>query len=308
MADGTARAALPILRCGAIAREVLAHDGETRVIARFDRCFYLACPSGIVCIGTPGIGAGPINVEIGLPDGVAWPELDVRLDAEGRTDAARCSIAGGFVLAVDTGQTWHPPAMPPFDLNRTRAGVQRLRELARTKLPGEGLARVVLGDPHQTKTLSTIGRAAKPSIDDLARELPSTLGANAWSNQSTRAATLLIGLGPGFTPSGDDVLGGLMLALTAAGRTALRDALWHALGPELDDLTVPASAMHLSAAADGMASETVHLLLNAILLDRADLEARFDAVAQIGHTSGWDCLAGLVLGLEAAANPAIAVG
>lgn len=302
MPDGTARAALPILRCGAIAREVLAHAGETRVIALFERCFYLACPSGIVCIGTPDIGAGPINVEIELPDGVAWQAHDVMLDAEGKTDGSTCRIGEGFALAVGSGETWHPPAMPPFDANRTRAALRRLRDLARANLPAEGLARVVLGDPHQLKSLSTIGRAAKPFIDDLARDLPSNLLADAWTADARRAATLLVGLGPGFTPSGDDLLGGLMLALTAAGRTGLRDALWHALGPELDDLTVPASAMHLSAAADGMASEPVHLLLNAILLDEPDLAARLDAVARIGQTSGWDCLAGLVLGLDAAAS------
>ena len=58
MPDGDAQAAIPVMRCGAIAREVLADAGETRVIAVFDRSFYLACPRGIVCIGTAGIGAG----------------------------------------------------------------------------------------------------------------------------------------------------------------------------------------------------------------------------------------------------------
>jgi Protein of unknown function (DUF2877) len=301
MVDGNARATLPIVRCGAIARDVLSHAGETRVIALFERCFYLACPSGIVCIGTPGIGAGPINVEIALPDGLAWAALDVMLDAEGQTDGTTCRIGDGFALAVETGETWHPPPMPPFDVARVTASLLRLRSLVPGLLPQEGLARLIFGDPSNANALPTMARAAKGPISDLVRGLPSSLEADTWTAGALRAATLLVGLGPGFTPSGDDLLGGLMLALTAAGRVTLRDALWHALGPELDDLTVPASAMHLSAAADGMASESVHHLLNTVLLDGPDLGARLDAVARIGHTSGWDSLAGLVLGLEAAA-------
>ena len=298
MADAPARMPFPILRWGAIARDVLSHAGETRVIAVFDRCFYLACPTGIVCIGTPGIGAGPINVEVVLPDGVAWLTLGVMLDAEGETDGTRCRIVDGFALAVDAGDTWHPPPMPQFDAARVTAGLLRLRGLARGLPPHDGLARLVFGEPLDAKALPTIARAAKGPIGDLVRGLPPSLMAHTWTADTMRAATLLVGLGPGFTPSGDDLLGGLMLALTAAGRITLLDALWHALEPELDDLTVPASAMHLSAAADGMAAEPVHLLLNALLLDSPDLGARLDAVAQIGHTSGWDCLAGVVLGLE----------
>lgn len=304
MSSGDARAALAIVCCGAIAREVLAQVGETRVIALFERCFYLACPSGIVCIGTLAIGAGPINVGTALPDGIAWPSLGVMLDAEGETDGTTCRIGDGFALAVGSGETWHPPITPAFDAPRVKSGLLRLRGLARGLPPHDGLARLVFGEPHDAKALPTIARAAEGPIGDLVRGLPPSLMAHTWTADTMRAATLLVGLGPGFTPAGDDLLGGLMLALTAAGRITLRDALWHALEPELDDLTVPASAMHLSAAADGMASETVHHLLNAILLDSPNLGAGLEAVAQIGHTSGWDCLAGVVLGLES--EPSVA--
>lgn len=306
MPDGDAPAAIPVLRCGAIAREILADAGETRVLAVFERSFYLACPRGIVCIGTADIGAGPINVEVALPIGVTWPQLGVMPDAEGETSGSTCRIGDGFALAVDAGATWFPPPLPDFDAARVAGGVARLRACVRPlELPDEGLACLIFEAADHRKSLDRTARAAQVPMATLSRAIPRALAADAWSPDALQAATLLVGLGPGFTPSGDDVLGGLMLALTAAGRTTLRDALWRALRPELDDLTVPASAMHLSAAADGMGSESVHLLLNAILLDTSDVGPRLGVVARIGHTSGWDCLVGLVLGLEAAASPAI---
>ena len=299
MPEGAAPAAIPLVRCGVIAREVLADAGQTRVIAVFERSFYLACPRGIVCIGTAGIGAGPLNVEIALPVGVTWPLLGVMPDAEGETSGATCRIGDGFVLVVDAGTTWLPPPMPNFDAACVTRGVARLRAcVPAIVLPDEGLARLIFEGADHAKSVDRTARAAQASIETLIRALPGSIAADAWSTDALQATTLLVGLGPGFTPSGDDLLGGLMLALTAAGRTTLRDALWRALQPELDDLTVPASAMHLSAAADGMAAEPVHLLLNAILLDSPDVGAHLDAVAAIGHTSGWDCLAGLVLGLD----------
>jgi hypothetical protein len=49
-----------------------------------------------------------------------------------------------------------------------------------------------------------------------------------------------------------------------------------------------------------MASASLHALLNDMLAGGTPaLADRFDAVARIGHTSGWDAMAGLVLGLEA---------
>lgn len=293
------RRATPIGRCGVIAREILRDEGETRVVAAFARCCYLACPRGIVCIGEPSIGAGPINVDVVLPDGLSWLSLGIGVDDEGSTLGGRTTLGDSLVVDAASGVTWAPPPPPPFDAGRATVGLRALRARARAILPPGGLSRLVLGargEPYSDPLL----RAASGPIAKLEASLPGLLAGGSWGRDALRAATLLLGLGPGFTPSGDDVLGGLMLALTAGGRLTLRDALWQALEPELGALTVPASAMHLSAAADGMASEPVHDLVAALLIgDEAPIARRLDAVAMIGHTSGWDILAGLVMGLDA---------
>jgi hypothetical protein len=103
----------------------------------------------------------------------------------------------------------------------------------------------------------------------------------------------LIGLGPGLTPSGDDYLGGILIALSVIGQTRLRDRLWQTLEPLLTRRTGDISRAHLAAAAGGLGNAALHDVLSAILAGRTD--AIFTAVASIsahGHTSGWDTLAG----------------
>ncbi len=61
----------------------------------------------------------------------------------------------------------------------------------------------------------------------------------------------------------------------------------------LIDSTGPVSSSHLNAAAQGEGSHSLHRLLNMLLEGNvAHLESGIDAINQIGHTSGWDALAG----------------
>jgi hypothetical protein len=110
----------------------------------------------------------------------------------------------------------------------------------------------------------------------------------------------LIGLGGGLTPAGDDALGGAMIALHCMGCDGLRDALWSRLQASAAASTGAISYAHLEAAAQGYGHEALHYTLNTLLAGRAgDMRANLAAIDAIGHTSGWDGLAGAVLALQA---------
>jgi len=114
------------------------------------------------------------------------------------------------------------------------------------------------------------------------------------------AASMLIGLGPGLTPSGDDLIGGAMIALHALGRgkRAKRLADW-AL-PLAETRTGAISRAHLACAAAGEGSASLHEFLAALLTaDEAGIAAAVAALAAIGHSSGWDMLAGATLACAA---------
>lgn len=100
----------------------------------------------------------------------------------------------------------------------------------------------------------------------------------------------LVGLGPGLTPSGDDFLGGAMVAARALNRSDVAAALFSAL-----DLsrTNRISVAHLAAARIGAAAAPLHGLLNDVLRGRtARIPARLTALDSMGHSSGRDAWAG----------------
>ena len=105
--------------------------------------------------------------------------------------------------------------------------------------------------------------------------------------------SLLAGLGPGLTPSGDDVLAGILLVASLTERfspSELRTAVDTARTHDI-------SRSFLRWAANGYSIEPVHVLLQAIATGRPSDEAEH-AVAVIGATSGHDLLLGLRLALS----------
>jgi hypothetical protein len=110
----------------------------------------------------------------------------------------------------------------------------------------------------------------------------------------------LVGLGPGLTPSGDDILSGALAAFRVLGTDGrFADALASAVTALAPGRTTALSATLLRLAADGQVSEEAARVLRAV--PRADaLEPAVRALLGLGHTSGADLAAGLLMGGMAA--------
>jgi len=121
----------------------------------------------------------------------------------------------------------------------------------------------------------------------------------------------LVGWGRGLTPGGDDLLAGAAVGLHAAGRPDLLRRLAAALPADLDDRTTALSADLLRLALAGHAcAEVGHMLrtLHATARDpvhRSGLVAATAALLAVGHTSGADLAAGLLMGLRPAGRVAL---
>jgi Protein of unknown function (DUF2877) len=159
---------------------------------------------------------------------------------------------------------WRPPSLDAELLRRHADAARR----SLTETAASGLA----GHPAVAVAEWAVGRG----------DLPAAVGA-------------LAGLGPGLTPSGDDVLAGLLVVLAVAGhdgrelRRAVDGAPTHAI-----------SRAFLTWAARGQAVEPVHRLLDALAAsDPAAVRRHQEAVLALGHTSGADLLLGLRVGLGA---------
>jgi len=228
-------------------------EGEGEVVAAFRRSFYVGFADGrYACIGDASLGRGPLNALV---------------------DDFQVAPVGGRV-ALSVAARWSPaplPANPVIDIGA-------LEHAARGRVPREGLGGLVIGAHN------SLSGHAQPALDALERWL---IG-NALDDD----AQMLIGLGPGLTPSGDDYLGGLLIALHAFERRPQALGLWRWLEPRLKR-TSAISAAHLAAAAQGEGHEALHACLHALCDRGADWTRTLEQVANVGHVSGWDALAGI---------------
>jgi hypothetical protein len=285
------------------ARFVRRHD-SARVAAVFARSLYLQAGADFLCIGAEGIGLGPLNATVQTDD---WERFASALPAPGdRADLGSRDVMVGRAVFDTTGAlSWSPPAWPARkngdDIpQRLAATLRALHDLVRERAPGAGLVRATLGLASQEDgdpAVARLRRTAGPRIAALAEWMQRRLQGAV----SHPAPVDLLGLGPGLTPSGDDLLGGALIALRAIGRAdAVQDLDWQ-IASEAAGATTPLSCAFLRAAADGLGCASLHGAIAALLEDdRSALAGDVDALGRIGHTSGWDALAGAALALQAA--------
>jgi hypothetical protein len=128
------------------------------------------------------------------------------------------------------------------------------------------------------------------------------------------AALPLLGLGAGLTPSGDDFVGAALFARRLSAMGADWEAVTRRLVDAAQQRTHAIGAALFADLAEGQSFDAMHRL--AALMARtdagpalhADVIAAARDVAAIGQSSGWDMLAGFIIGcVGSAALPARAI-
>jgi hypothetical protein len=195
-------------------------------------------------------------------------------------------------LAVDLrhARRWAPAACT---LSDGGAVARRIASLLPRAAAGRGFAPALAGRP-----LAFPLELALPRLRRLAQAL---VLPDPDPAELTSAALSLIGVGPGLTPSGDDVVGGMLFALTLrpGGAPAWHASLAAAVLSAAHERTHPVSAALLADLAAGQSYSLVHDFVQALAVgDPGSIDEALDALVSIGHTSGWDLFAGLALALS----------
>ncbi len=291
--------ALAAFEIGCLAGRALRPGLRGTVSAVFARSFYLHVAGQEVCLGPPGLGAGPLNLRchVERPDWRAW---GLREGAAVLPAPRALRVPPNLSVSLCETTVWRPKAPGPWSAASLAAGLRALEALLPGRVPADGLGVLALsaaGGPCRSAVAAAASGPAAALARYLRRALARPLGAPTPTVPDLRA---LIGLGPGLTPSGDDLLGGALVALHLLGRIALRDALWHAVRERARADANAVSRAHLTAAAQGLGGAALHAVLNDVLTGTtAALPRRLAAVEAVGHTSGWDALAGVVIALRA---------
>lgn len=266
---------MTIVELGELARNALVRSGgDALPLAAFADAPYLDAAGEIIWVGAqlPALHPRAVVTATAPPRGVA-----LRFDA-----------------LPDRGWSTKLPVLDIASVNTIIAAAERLRRsLAQETSPrGFGLlfAGTMPGFPLDI---------AVPRVRALA---------DAYARNDTDAVVDcsrgLLGTGGGLTPSGDDLAGAALF-----GRRLLmsENPQWSAVAATLTR-EVATRSHAISAAlfgdlARGQSFAPLHAIADALVAgnDQAALAAA-RTLAEIGHSSGWDMLAGLIAGITGALN------
>jgi uncharacterized protein DUF2877 len=260
------------------ARAALDAGGVARVLAPLSASIYMTVDADIVWLGPAGATPHPRAILCADP-------------------LERPGIEPGDLVRVDaTGVApWRPAEMPAT----CDAAAAFARGAARL-----GAAARALGAPDGFGALLVGARPGFPldAAEGRARALASACAADR-PEEAAKAAWALLGLGPGLTPSGDDYVGGAffaraLLARAGAGTAARWCRAAEAVRAAAPRRTHPISAALLGDLLDGEGWAPLHDLASALAADAPEETAREAArrLTRLGHSSGWDLLAGFVAG------------
>lgn len=273
---------------GDIARLCLESENHGTVEAAFESSLYLRNQHGtVVCILPCDNEAGPLHAVLTTP----WV---AELSTLRQHDSWRAHPGGVNVGTVhlkhQNATTWTPPVCSGISRAPNRNVLLQLLAGA----PAGSLASAFTSntDPSGAPWMSH-GRLAIAQLE-------------VWLDNKTDELKVesLVGLGPGLTPSGDDLLGALAITFAVQGDSARARALKTAVAQRLHT-THPLSAAHLSAALDGKGVEALHLVAIALATGKLPSPGSLKRLTSLGGQSGWDMLAGiaLALGLRLGPNP-----
>lgn len=277
-------------------REFLDRPRAGTIVATFHRSCYLELDREIIALVAPALLNGPLNIVVDIPPEASF--LHPRVDATVTSTPSAVHLGAAHGVRLESAQSWNPVLTPWPRLHATVliANLARARAvLLREALP-ESFAYQLpfLGNDQRPGGATSGWPRARRAMATLAAGIrESHLGS------ISDGARALAGLGSGLTPSGDDVLVGALLALTAWAPPAAA-AIRRTLVDAAAGRSTRISEAYLRAAARGEASEAWHQLL-AVLPTGAPTTfiPALRKVIAVGETSGADMLAGFLLALGA---------
>jgi hypothetical protein len=287
---------------GTLARACLTPGQRGKVLAAFSTAIYLLTEAGeLFWIGTDGsvMHQRCAQIPAQLPKTSTGAAFYV--------DDQRLVIDRGFRCDFDHVSLWKAPRLDPaqvVEISRLPARIAAFfSQLDLSQARGFGTF-----IPHLLSL--TRGQSISPAADftdpvlrfawrhvlDIARA-----SLDRQPLHLARNADALIGLGAGLTPSGDDFLGGWLFAVKTL------QAAYPGLNFSPDSIPVESyhSRTHvisftlLNDLASGQASAPLHHLINNLLTARPldSIDPCLAQLTQIGHSTGWDLLTGLLTGL-----------
>ncbi len=290
-----------IARCiGAAASLLLQQNQAAALVGQISRGAFLALASGEPFFLSLESYRGPLTVNVS-GDVQRLRTLPVKAIA---TIQSQEIIFDEHGVSIQTAQAlrWFSPPRPGQVLSQPRRAArlqavrqQAMRQLAMRIASPEGMFQLVAAVQDRT-ALDPVDHPLLPALHRIKTGL-------SLQQIEPLAAGMqpFLGYGRGLTPSGDDLVLGLLLALNRWGdllAPALDvEVLSRIVLPEASRRTTTLSASLITCAAAGQADERLVAALDALLCGGMPAEALVAEIAGWGSSSGLDALAGMLLAI-----------
>ena len=249
----------------------------------------------LLTIAHESVGCLPNGLLVAGP--VALDQIGLRVGMSMQADATTLwAPTAARAISLSAAASWSP-AMPaqsdlPPVLRAARA--ERALQVAAFDAPQAGLGPLLVALAGRSTAGTALGATVAACLIGVVEALR-----GGGADRSVAAAFPLIGLGPGATPSGDDLLVGLAAGLAATGHRLARPfAAGVALAAR--GRTTSLAEAFLAHAGRLQFAERVHRAALGVLSDEeGEMRAAVGAALSWGASSGADLLVGLLLGIQA---------
>ena len=213
-------------------------------------------------------------------------DFDQRFDVDSRIEKTSEGIRiGDNRFSIDNMRIWNPLVVwDDCRQDRVLTYLPLIESELRSAAPAGSLDRYFCEDPLSGKSGVIQSACCSYQSGLMSRDL----------GEVANSSRQLAGLGPGLTPSGDDFLLGSIFAMWILDKVGLRRII-ELIVSEAAPRTTALSAAWLCAAKDGEAGIVWHWLFNSIANENEVDVIRYSRqIADTGHTSGADALAGFI--------------
>ena len=300
---------LEAVTVGEAANAILGGSRRGRVEGVYRGAVNVSLRGRLVSLVPEPSDRGPININVALPDGRPMSSFGLQAGDKVRVYGTALDVGGRLLVSTRSAGLYSPsmrfePVLPPEGLRRNLLAARRTG-LAHGNLSGLGELLRAEGGQDTRGSLGLFASAAAPRIEALEESVRRGDAA-----LTARAVSELTGLGPGLTPSSDDMLAGMALFMVLCSRSSHVsrpgfEALLRALGSGAGGRTTALSEAYLKEASAGRGNEAVVSLCEALLTGREGaVVSRTRRLLGVGETSGTDTLLGVVIGGELCVEPA----
>lgn len=304
---------------GRAASATLTSESRAAVTGLTSRGIFLLTPASHILFVSFEMHRGPLTITLAERSSensafdrgndlsrydLAFPLPSIQMGSPARLTP--CQIAfvdADIAIAVDVDSAWQP-GPPPDPIRSHHNQLQTLKHVAREVVLTKGA--VGFSDLLPSLLGESATAAAASDVLSPVLRLRESLRNGEWA-EAAETMSRLLGLGRGLTPSGDDLILGLLLALNRQpvkrprrGAFAGIEMLNRLVIEQAYKKTTALSANLIECAANGEADERLIAAVDGILTGQPDLSECVRHLSDWGASSGVDALVGIAIALTLA--------